>query len=176
MKLFICGHARSGKDYAGEYLRKVLRISFDSSSYCAIKHFLYDKLKDEYGFTSVDDCFNRRHEEGMRKRLFDEICAFNNEDPTALSAVIFAENDAYVGIRNYVELEAAKKRWPDAFVIWIDASGRVPPESIESCTISKDQADIIIENDGTVEEFDDKLSRLCRFIISCGKLRQCQKC
>jgi len=166
MKLYICSGKRSGKDYAAEYLKCKLGIKYESSSMFAIKNVLFNRLQKEFGFKTPEEAYENRQSPEMRKWLFEAISDINKNDLTDLSALIFKENNCYVGIRNYEELEAAKKRWEDVMVIWIDAEGRVPEESVESCTVKKSQADVIIENKGTVEEFDDKLRRLCAFILA----------
>lgn len=96
----------------------------------------------------------------MRQRWYEEIKAYNTPDLTRLSAEIFKTNDAYIGLRDRDELDAAKERWPDVVVLWVDASERVEPESSASCTAGKDQADFVVENNETLEEFNRKLYKL----------------
>lgn len=167
MKLYICSGKRSGKDHAAEYLKNCIGLRYESSSMFAIRTVLFERLNKEFGFKTPEDAFANRQTPEMRKWLYDAISAINKDDPTELSNAIFLENDCYVGIRNYVELDAAKRRWSDVLVIWIDAEGRVATEDVDSCTIKKTQADIIIENKGTVEEFNDKLRRLCLYLKPC---------
>lgn len=165
MKLYICGWKLSGKDHASEYLKKKLGITFESSSMFCIREVLFERLQAEFGFQTPEEAFEaRRTMPGLRQWLFEAISDYNTPDPTALSEAIFSKYDLYTGIRSEVELKAAKKRWSDAFVIWIDAEGRVPPEDISSCTVTKELADIVIENKGSLEEFEDKLNRFCYFL------------
>lgn len=49
-------------------------------------------------------------------------------------------------------------------VIFVDASERLPPEGKESCTITKDDADIIITNNGNLDQFLDKAYRLANML------------
>lgn len=166
LKIYLLGHARSAKDHAGEYLKKKIGMNFESSSYFLAKKFIFDALRGEFGYKTVDECFEDRH--NHRKRWYGMITAYNTPDRTRLSSAIFDEFDAYIGLRNYEELEAAKKKWGRAvLVIWIDAEERVGPESEDSCTVTVDQADIIIKNNGTVEEFDAKLAKLA--VILAGR-------
>ena len=109
MKLYIVGYGRSGKDHAGEYLRKTIGLDFESSSYVAARHFIFGYMCDEHDYETVDECFADRH--NYRSIWYDYISNFNIPDRTKLSEVIFKDNDAYIGLRNYDELEAAKKRW-----------------------------------------------------------------
>ena len=45
-------------------------------------------------------------------------------------------------------------------VIWVDASGRLPEEPSTSFNITKSDADIIIENNGSFEEFKEKAKKI----------------
>lgn len=121
-------------------------------------------MKDKYGYQTVKQCFDDRALH--RAEWFNLICEYNREDPIRLCKEIFKSNQVYVGIRSNTELEAAKKTWADCLVIWIDAEGRVESEGIESCSISKDQADIVIENKLDVKEFESKLDKLCVLLRS----------
>lgn len=165
MKLFITGYGRSGKDYAAEVIAGKLGLSFESSSMFCIRYFLFDRLQREFGFNTPEEVYKNRHQPGMREWLYQHISDINKEDLTTISTAIFQKHEIYVGIRSAVELEAAKKKWPDLLIIWIDAEGRIEPESSNSCTVTKDQADIIIENKNSIEEFEDKLRRLCDFTL-----------
>ena len=49
-------------------------------------------------------------------------------------------------------------------IVFVDASGRLPLEGKESCTISKDDADIIIANNGNLDELRDKAYHMGRMI------------
>lgn len=163
LKIVITGYGRAGKDYAGEYLKGQIDLSFESSSYFAAKKFIFEEIRDEFGYKTVEQCFEDRH--NHRKLWYDMITEYNSEDRTRLLSGIFEKFDAYVGLRNYAELEAAKERWGrHILVIWIDAGERVPVESWESCTVTIDQADIVIKNSGTVEEFDLKLEKLASLL------------
>ena len=151
MKLYIVGWKRSGKDHAGEYLREAIGLEYESSSYFAAKHFIFSLMNTiGWDYADVDECFEDRH--SNRKFWFDAITRFNTPD------------------RNKEELQAARDRWSDCLVIWIDAEGRVEPESEDSCTITKDQADIIIDNKLGKEEFNDKLYRLAMLLEAYKKL------
>jgi hypothetical protein len=49
-------------------------------------------------------------------------------------------------------------------IIWVDASERLPLEDASSFNIDKTCADIIIENNGTFEQFKEKAIRLGNFL------------
>jgi hypothetical protein len=50
-KLLVIGHGRHGKDTVCEFLRDDYGYSFESSSQFCSKLFIYDNLKDKYGYT-----------------------------------------------------------------------------------------------------------------------------
>lgn len=154
----------TGKDYAAEYLKDKLGLSFESSSYFACKHFLYDKFKEEFGYETIEECYEDRHSEGMRQRWFEEIKKLNSKDFTFLSSKIFNKHSIYVGLRSLNELKASLRIWPDAIAIWIDASSRCQLEGNESCDITADDCHIVIPNNGTLEEFEERLDKLVRLL------------
>lgn len=166
MKLLLIGYGRHGKDVCAEILSEHAGVFFESSSMFAIREFLFDRIKEEFGYHSPEEAYENRHQPGMREWLYREISAINANDLTKLSEAIFQNNDIYVGLRNRVELMAAKDRWSDLLVIWVDATERLGiTESKESCTVTKDLADVVIYNNGTLEEFKDKVKRLAAALI-----------
>jgi len=59
-KLLIIGHARHGKDTLAELLRDTFELKFVSSSQAASDIFIFDELKDKYGYTTPEECFEDR--------------------------------------------------------------------------------------------------------------------
>lgn len=153
LKLGIIGLGRGGKDTVAEILRDKFGYTFLSSSEASAKIFLFDLLKDEFGYETWQECFEDRH--NHRDRWFTEISKYNTPDKSRLARAIMEENDIYVGMRCKDELDACVKGGVFDLVIWVDASDRVSyrePES--SCTVTKEQADLIIDNNGTELELD----------------------
>ena len=161
MKLLLIGYARSGKDTAAEYLRDNFNLTFKSSSLAACQVFLFDKLKDKYGYTTPEDCFNDRH--NHRQEWFDEIKAYNKEDGAKLAKAILETSDCYVGMRNIDEFLVCKEQSLFDLIVWIDAEERVGVEH-GSCNITKNEAHFVIENNGTEEEFKEKLFKLGKLL------------
>ena len=50
-------------------------------------------------------------------------------------------------------------------VVWVDASERLELEDASSFNIDKSCADVIIENNGTFEEFKAKVSRFGKTLL-----------
>ena len=150
----------TGKDVMAEYLRDKIGLTFQSSSYFACERFLYPIFKDKYGYESIQECYQDRHSEGMREAWYNAISDLNRVDATTISTAMFEELSVYVGLRSEVELKAAQQKWPDCLTIWVDASDRIVPEESTSCTVTADMADIIIKNNGTLEQFYKKIDKI----------------
>ena len=153
MKLLILGHKRSGKDTMAEILRDNFEFTFQSSSQAASDIFIYDVLKDKYGYSTPEECFEDRV--NHRSEWYDLICEYNLYDKMRLAKKILETNDGYVGMRAFEECEEAKNLFD--LIVWVDASYRVEPEHTSSMTANKWQAHLIIENNGSLEEFKEKV-------------------
>ena len=174
MKLMILGYGAknrcvenpqsTGKDHLAKRLNEELGLTFESSSYFAAKHFIFDLLKEEKCYSTLEECFEDRHSEGMRKVWHDAICDFNKNDLTSLATAIFKQHDIYVGLRCKNELEAAKNKWDDLICIWVDSSKRIEPENSDSCTVTEDMCDLTITNNGSVKEYDKKIDLLINIL------------
>lgn len=60
-------------------------------------------------------------------------------------------------MRDRAEINECMKQGLFDIIIWIDATGRLPEEPASSFDIDKSCADIIIENNHTFEEFEEKV-------------------
>ena len=153
-----------GKDTCAEYLKKHLGLSFESSSWFACNHFIYDKLKSEKGYSSIQECYDDRHSSGMRQWWFDLICQYNRDDPAKLGRELFKTHDLYVGLRSRREHQQLIKEIP-SLSIWISADKRIKElEDDSSCTVTEEDADFIITNNGSVLEFEQKLGKLVELL------------
>ncbi|WIC41521.1 hypothetical protein MA9V1_257 [Chryseobacterium phage MA9V-1] len=159
MKLLIIGHAQHGKDTVADIMAAKLGLSATSSSITAINHWIFKNHGERLGFSSPEDMYERRGE--MRKFLFDEIVAFCSPNLAALAEVLFEKHDIYVGCRNADEVKEIQNKGLVDLIIYVDASERKPMESKESCNITKDLADIIIDNNGSLAELRFRLASLC---------------
>ena len=162
-KLCILGHCRHGKDSLGEILNEEFGYTFESSSQSAANIFLYDLLKDKYGYKTPEECFEDRV--NHRQEWYEAICEYNKDDKARLAKGILERSDMYIGMRDRNEIEECMRQGIFDLIIWVDALGRLPMEDASSFNIDKSCADIIIENNGTYEEFKEKVLRLGKIIL-----------
>ena len=162
-KLLLIGAARWGKDTLAELLNEEFGYTFESSSQSAANIFLYDLLKEKYGYKTPEECFEDRV--NHRQEWYEAICEYNKDDKARLAKGILERSDCYVGMRDRYEIEECMRQGIFDLIIWVDASNRLPMEDASSFNIDKSCADIIIENDGTYEQFKEKVIRLGNVLI-----------
>ena len=165
MKLLVIGQGRHGKDTFCEIANKYFGLTFESSSHFACKKFIFDYFSDKYN--TIEECYNDRH--NHRKLWYDLICEYNKGDQSRLAKELLKEYDIYCGMRSIEEFKGSKKLFD--LIIWVDATDRLgKTESEDSNTITKSNADIVIENNGTLLEFERKVIKLLRLLTGkcCG--------
>lgn len=159
-KITLCliGNARHGKDSMAEILKDEFGIQFESSSKTAADIFLYDLLKEKYGYKSYEECYEDRV--NHRQEWYEAIKEYNKNDKARLAKEIVNKTGFYVGMRDREEIDECIKQGLFDLIIWVDASRRLPDEPKTSFNIDKNCADIIIDNNSTYEEFYEKVVRL----------------
>lgn len=157
-KLLVIGHARHGKDTFAEILRDSFGFKFSSSSLAASEIFIYDALKEKYGYQSAEDCYEDRV--NKRSEWYDLICQYNINDKALLAKEILKKADCYIGMRDVSEINECVKQKLFDLIIWVDASERLPLEPTNSFNIDKKCADIIIENNDDLESFVNRVIKL----------------
>lgn len=157
-KLLIIGSARHGKDTVAEFLNELFGYKFESSSVAAARIFLYDKLKEKYGYASFEECFEDRV--NHRAEWHDEIAEFNREDKARLAKEILKNTDIYVGMRSNAEIDACLEQGLFDLVIGV-YNPRVEVESADSNSIDMwAKADIVIPNAEGLGELKSRVAHL----------------
>ncbi len=160
MKLLVLGYARHGKDTFAEILAECLGLTFRSSSLFAAEKVVFPAMKELLGYRSPTECFeDRASHRGTWFRLIQE---FNAQDPSRLARELISTYDIYVGMRCRRELKACAKLFD--LIVWVDAAERHPPEPPESCTVTRADADIVVDNNGGVEDLVNRTVRLGLFL------------
>lgn len=163
MKILILGNARHGKDTLAELLQDNFGLTFMSSSQASSDFFLYNQLKDKYGYTSPEECFNDRV--NHREEWYQSICDYNKDNRARLAGDILSRTDCYVGMRDKAEFDECVKQNLFDIIIWVDASKRIALEPGTSFNIDISDADIIVENNGTFEDFVQKSKRIGKILF-----------
>ena len=163
-KFLIIGHARHGKDTFAELLNEFFGFKFKSSSQAAADIFLFDALKDKYGYKTPEECFEDRV--NHRPEWYQMICDYNKDDRAKLAKGILELTDCYVGMRDRDEITECLNQKLFQLIIWVDASDRLPLEDAGSFNIDKSCAHIIVENNGTYEEFREKVRMIGEIILA----------
>lgn len=158
LKLLVIGHGRHGKDTVCEILEKNYNYSFESSSQFCSKLFIYNNLKDKYGYANEEECYSDRH--NHRAEWYNAICNYNEKDAATLGREIFKAHDIYCGLRNKREFFAMKNTGVFDYAIWVDRSNHLPPESKESMSLEHWMADYTIDNNGTLNDLNFNIYQL----------------
>lgn len=156
--ILIISHARYGKDTVAEYFSEVFGMTYKSSSEAAAEIFIYDELKDKYGYNSFSECFEDRM--NHRTEWYQMITQYNSVDRAKLAKGILVNNQCYVGMRDRDEITECIRQDIFDIIIWVDASKRLPPESSDSFNIDISCADFVIDNNGKLDELKEKLFRI----------------
>ena len=163
-KLLIISNMRWGKDTFAEILHENFGLHYASSSQKVADIFIYDELKGKYGYNTSEECFDDRV--NHRAEWYDLICEYNKDDKALLAKGILEYSDCYVGMRDREEIEECINQGLFDLIIWVDASKRLPPEPTDSFNIDPSCADIIIDNNGTLEEFKKRSIRLGKILFN----------
>ena len=161
--LLVISGMRSGKDTFGEIMASEFGLKYTSSSQASAEIFIFDELKNKYGYETSEQCFEDRV--NHRQEWYELICDYNKDDRARLAKGILEHSDCYVGMRDRDEITECIKQGLFDLIIWVDASERLEEEGKESFNIDKTCADISIDNNGTYQEFKTKVSRLGKIII-----------
>ena len=162
-KLLIIGHGRHGKDTVCEILRDRYAFSFQSSSEFCAELFIYDELKDKYGYTTFQECYTDRH--NHRAEWFDMIHDYCKDDHARLGRNIFAKHDIYCGLRNKAEFHAMRNSGVFDYAIWVDRGDHLPPEPANSMSLEIWMADYVLDNNGTLEDLHKNTEALMDYIL-----------
>lgn len=168
-KIFVVGYGRHGKDTVCEMLRDMYGLTFGASSWVMAERLMLPYFNSHPhlpSYQSVEECFNDRHgissykdDYGQpliaehRAVWYNQIKAFNDENGlSALGRIIADKFDIYAGIRNHEELQACLDEGVYETAVWVDRSAHMPPEDVSSCTVTRDMAEYVIDNNGSLDD------------------------
>jgi hypothetical protein len=132
MNLLIIGYARHGKTESAKILKREMGFRFKDSSKAAAEIFLYEKLKDKYGYADFKECYEDRI--NHREEWFEEICEFNKDDPARLAKEIMKNANIYCGMRSNREIHKCIEDGVFDYIIHV-YNPHLPKEGSESFDI-----------------------------------------
>jgi thymidylate synthase (FAD) len=157
-KLLIIGHARHGKDTVASMIAEKMGLKFTSSSHFVGLKAIWDQWGKERYVTS-----HKMYEDRVNHRTIwhNLISAYNTPNKCRTVEEMFEEgNDMYVGMRALDEYRACMERKLFDYVIWVDASARLPDENKNSNQLTPSEAHIIIDNGGPESNIEVAIDNL----------------
>jgi len=158
-KLLIVGHGRHGKDTVCELLEKY-GYTFQSSSKFCSELFIFNDLKDKYGYTNEEECYADRH--NHRTEWYNMIHNYCSEDLARLGRNLFSQNNIYCGLRNKREFFAMQNEGIFDYALWVDRTDHLPTENPSSMSIEQWMCDFTIDNNGTLERLEKNVDVLIK--------------
>lgn len=166
--IMFVGEGRAGKDTACEYLAQIttLRNAGTTSKYLA------KYVAEELGW-SMEEAYARRHEsDEMRMIWYNRGNKVREKGPTTLAREALLYGEITGGVRDLDEILAIRAEGMVDLIVWIE-NKRVPKDPTVKFTSA--EADIVIENNGSLEEFYEKLRRFADFASLPSKSQMIQK-
>lgn len=155
MKILIMGYGRHGKDTVASMIAQRTGLKWGSSSMVALHHAVWPVMSNEtiyegeyQRYESPAECFADRH--NRRAEWHELIKQYNTPDKARLAKDVLSEYDMYVGMRCQQEFYESRDLFD--LVIWVDASLRHEDEPGDSCTVDWRMADIVINNNRSLDD------------------------
>jgi len=158
--ILVLGHGGHGKGELCKLLTELYGAECLSSSRAALPHIFpaLNEISLEWvgePFASPEHAYARR---GLARGVWKQLISLlNTPDKTTLSREILSRADVYDGMRCAEEFAASRHLFE--YVVWVDAAARVGTVD-PTLTISRDVADLVIDNNGTLEDLRGAAVRL----------------
>ncbi len=151
-RIAIVGRGRAGKDVSGAWFGANTPLRYVGST----SNVVCPLIARELGI-SAEEAWLDRH--NNRMFWYNWCNEYRKDDPAKIAKVCLENGDIVVGLRDWREIEAIKELHIVDLVIWIERN--VPEDP--TMTYGPEYADIVINNNGTIEELYEKLWNLSRF-------------
>ena len=161
-KLLVVGHGRHGKDTVCEMLDRY-GYTFQSSSKFCSELFIFNELKDKYGYSNEEECYADRH--NHRELWYNMIHDYCSDDLSRLGRSLFDKHDIYCGLRNKREFFAMQNEEIFDYAIWVDRSDHQEAEDPSSMSIEQWMCDYTIDNNGDVTRLEKNVDTLIKTIF-----------
>ena len=161
-KLLVVGHGRHGKDTVCEMLEQYGYVFKSSSKFCS-ELFIFDTLKNKYGYQTELECYQDRH--NHRTEWYNLIHDYCKDDLARLGRELFAQHNIYCGLRNRREFFAMKNEEIFDYAIWVDRTDCLPLEAASSMSIEQWMCDYTIDNNDSLERLQKNVHALIQTIF-----------
>jgi hypothetical protein len=158
LKVLVLGNGEHGKDEFAERLARLVGLQFTSSSQFACERVIYPWFEQHMPgyYVSPTECFDDRR--NWRTLWYHLISKYNSGDESRLAREIMLENDAYIGMRRFEELQACEDEDVFTHIFWVDAGDRVPLESSSSNSIQYNPNTMcMIDNSGDLDQLQEEV-------------------
>jgi len=164
--LLIIGHGRHGKDTVAQMIADKMGLKFSSSSDFVGRKAIWPMWGSER-YDSYEAMFEDRV--NFRSTWGDLIEAYNTPDASRTGSEMIQEgNNMYVGMRRVREWQACMEKKVFDHVIWVDACQRLPLEGPGSMEITREHADMFIDNNGPKENLQVAIDNLQELLFREG--------
>lgn len=179
--LMICGSGESGKDELAKILKKHLpeiNYKYPTSYYCIdifyeeVQNGIWtnERLRDQglYFEGYYPNQYGSKETFYESRRYHRDIWGywvkqFNKDDPIKLYQLAIDKGErVFVGLRKVKEYDSFREKFPNSFSIWVqrDSVKHDPTQEY-----GPDKCDFIIQNNGTIEELENKVKKLVSFFM-----------
>jgi hypothetical protein len=162
-RLVVIGHKEHGKGTFAALAREEFGLTVQGTS-THMSLLMFELMRETHGYATPEACYLDRN--NHRELWFDEIRRYCGNNPARVIETILTDHLICEGPRHRVEFEAAKQKtglWD--LVIFIDASKRLPLEPASSMQLTRDDADIILENNEDTWAFKQRCRALLRLLF-----------
>jgi hypothetical protein len=154
MNIVVIGHKQHGKGTFADIAQARFGLTQNGTSRFAAD-FMFERMKKTYPYRTVEECHGDR--DNHRPTWYQGLADYNTPNPYQLIQDILSTHDIAEGLRHRDEYTPLRASGLVDVFIWIDASERKPLESKDSMTLTRQDADIIIDNNGTEAEFEARV-------------------
>ena len=152
-KILLVGYGRAGKDEGLSYLAALTRLR---NAGCT-SVYLAKYVARELGI-SESEAYQTRHQ--RRDEWYEIGVLLREKDPGVLLREALANGPLTGGVRDLEEIIEARRCNLVDLIVWVQ-NFRVPID--ETVKFNASHCDVIVQNNGTLDEYQDKLQRLAAF-------------